>query len=470
MRLRVKTVLLLINLMSLQVLCFAFESSAKVLRNLRNPPFRVGSSAFSRYTSAFPSRNARNPVSSVHYLPFPRSFRRFSVEIRAKSAGDWLNVKAARKELVALNERIKHLDDLYYDKATPGVTDAEYDELVKRAEAIVAAYPKLAKCFDRSERVGAPINEKFAAVRHLKPMLSLDNAYNEDDLAGFYKRVKRSLNIFDRPDGKEVQDERLQCFAEPKIDGLSVSLRYEKGQLVCAATRGDGKVGEDVTENVRMISNVPTKIESEDLPDVLEVIVQRAKMHASFSRDTNLVLRHFRQIRGEVYVSKDAFAALNAARTDVGDQLWATARNAATGSLRQLDPAVTRARNLRTWQLCCVCVLRGLFWCFPHRKFFCAGFFAYAAVVPDSKSSDNTWFQRVNTQAALLENLAAMGFETAQPMRKCQSLAEMQEYFAELNHHRADLAYDIDGAVYKVCMVLPALVHMVLMWCSHASW
>ncbi|MGH6948912.1 MAG: NAD-dependent DNA ligase LigA, partial [Kiloniellales bacterium] len=225
-----------------------------------------------------------------------------------------LTREQAAAELAFLAAEIARHDRLYYLEATPEVSDAEYDRLRRRNQAIEAHFSDLIRADSPSHRVGAPPVAEFGKVRHKLPMLSLDNAMQAEEVVEFLRRVRRFLKLSD--------DELLALVAEPKIDGLSSSLRYEHGLLVQGATRGDGTVGEDVTANLRTIRDIPQRLLTGEPPPVLEV-------------------------RGEVYMERRDFLALNEAREARAEPLFANPRNSAAGSLRQLDPKITASRRLR---------------------------------------------------------------------------------------------------------------------------
>ena len=296
---------------------------------------------------------------------------------------DDLSEDQARQELARLAMEIAHHDSLYHQKDSPTITDAAYDALRARNDAIEARFPDLVRADSPSQRVGAAPSEKFAKHRHAVPMLSLDNAFSDGEVAEFLARVRRFLGLAD--------DSPVAIHAEPKIDGLSASLRYEKGRLTVGATRGDGAEGEDVTRNIRTIDDIPVEIAAADFPDVFEV-------------------------RGEVYMAKSDFLALNIRRAEAGESTFANPRNAAAGSLRQLDPSVTAGRPLR--------------------------FFAYgwgeAAALP------------FDTQSGALAALARWGFTVNAHSCVLESMEEIRAHYDRLETARATLDYDIDGIVYKL--------------------
>ena len=224
-----------------------------------------------------------------------------------------MTARQAEREHARLEVEIKKHDEAYYAKDAPTVSDAEYDALRQRYNAIEANFPDLRTLDSLSRKVGAAPSRGFAKVRHAVPMLSLDNAFSDEDVADFVGRIRRFLNL--KP------DEEIAFTAEPKIDGLSMNLRYEDGELVNAATRGDGAEGEDVTANVKTIKDVPQQLKGKDVPAVCEV-------------------------RGEVYMTKAAFLELNKKQAEAGKQIYVNPRNTAAGSLRQLDPSITASRPL----------------------------------------------------------------------------------------------------------------------------
>ena len=218
----------------------------------------------------------------------------------------------AKVELKRLALEIESHDKHYYQEDAPKISDADYDALRKRFNAIEARFPEFVTSDSPSQKIGAQPSGRFAKVRHAVPMLSLDNAFAEEDVVDFVARIRRFLKLGD--------DDEIAFSAEPKIDGLSMSLRYQGGELVTAATRGDGAEGEDVTANIRTLEDVPKKLKGRNVPDVCEV-------------------------RGEVYMTKQAFLALNERQKAAGDTIFANPRNSAAGSLRQKDPSITASRR-----------------------------------------------------------------------------------------------------------------------------
>jgi DNA ligase (NAD+) len=274
-------------------------------------------------------------------------------------------------------------DRRYYQEDAPSVSDAEYDALRQRFGAIEKRFADLVTADSPSQKVGAAPSGRFRKIRHALPMLSLDNAFAEQDVIDFVGRIERFLKL--------DENAKLDFSAEPKIDGLSMSLRYEGGELRTAATRGDGAEGEDVTANIRTLEDVPHKLKGRNVPDVCEV-------------------------RGEVYMTKKAFLALNERQKAAGDTIFANPRNSAAGSLRQKDPAITASRPL--------------------------GFFAYAwgemsAMPEDTQSGMIKWFERC-------------GFKTNPLTELCHSVGELIAFHRSIEEQRAELDYDIDGVVYKV--------------------
>ena len=300
-----------------------------------------------------------------------------------KLAVDDLTEKQAKAEHARLEAEIGGHDRRYYQDDAPSVSDAEYDALRRRYNAIEARFPQLRTLESLTQRVGAAPSGRFAKVQHAVPMLSLDNAFAEEDVVDFVGRIRRFLRL---PD-----DEEIVFSAEPKIDGLSMSLRYEDGALVTGATRGDGAVGEDVTANVKTLADVPKRLKGRGVPKICEV-------------------------RGEVYMTKAAFLELNRKQAEAGKQLYVNPRNTAAGSLRQLDPTITASRPL--------------------------GFFAYAWGEMSAMPAD--------TQSGMIKWLGSCGFKTNPLTKMCRSVEALLEFHRKIEAERATLDYDIDGVVYKV--------------------
>jgi DNA ligase (NAD+) len=285
--------------------------------------------------------------------------------------------------LRAYTEEIERANDNYYNLDAPKISDAEYDIIAKLLRLTLAQKKLWSSYLKRIDRIGARPSGRFAKVRHAAPMLSLDNAFAEEDVVDFVGRIRRFLKL--------NEDDIIDFSAEPKIDGLSMSLRYEGGELVTAATRGDGAVGEDVTANIRTLEDVPKKLKGRNVPEICEV-------------------------RGEVYMTKQAFLALNKKQTEAGETPFANPRNSAAGSLRQKDPSITASRPL--------------------------GFFAYAwgemsGMPADTQSGMIGWFERC-------------GFKTNPLTRLCHSIEQLIAFHRHIEEARARLDYDIDGVVYKV--------------------
>ncbi|WP_027578189.1 NAD-dependent DNA ligase LigA [Bradyrhizobium sp. Ai1a-2] len=305
-----------------------------------------------------------------------------AAKARALPDVDKLTKAQAKVEHTRLALELEAHDRRYYQEDAPTVSDAEYDALRQRFNAIEKRFPDFVTAESPSQKVGAAPSGRFRKVRHSLPMLSLDNAFAEADVRDFVDRIVRFLRL---------GDDKIDFSAEPKIDGLSMSLRYEGGELVTAATRGDGAEGEDVTANIRTLEDVPQKLKGRNVPDICEV-------------------------RGEVYMTKKAFLALNERQKAAGDTVFANPRNSAAGSLRQKDPGITASRPL--------------------------GFFAYAwgqmSAMPEGTQSGMIhWFERC-------------GFKTNPLTKICQSVDELLAFHRKIEEQRAALDYDIDGVVYKV--------------------
>ncbi|MDO9488358.1 MAG: NAD-dependent DNA ligase LigA, partial [Sphingomonadaceae bacterium] len=296
-----------------------------------------------------------------------------------KPVGQLTEVEAAA-ELARLAAEIAAHSRAYYERDAPRISDADYDALVQRNSAIEARFPQLKRADSPSEKVGSAPAGHLAKVPHARPMLSLDNAFSGEDAEEFVGRVRRFLNL--------GSDAEVALTAEPKIDGLSCSLRYEAGRLVRAATRGDGSTGEDVTANVLTMADVPRQLAG-DPPAIFE-------------------------IRGEVYMSKADFAALN--ERLAGERVFANPRNAAAGSLRQKDPEITRARPLR----------------------FLAHGWGEVSELP------------ADTQFGVMSAIGSWGLPVSDLLIRTAGIDEALAHYAAIEAARADLPFDIDGVVYKV--------------------
>ncbi|MGE0108790.1 MAG: NAD-dependent DNA ligase LigA, partial [Bdellovibrionales bacterium] len=288
----------------------------------------------------------------------------------------------ARAEMADLAKEIARHDKLYHQDDAPEISDADYDALRNRYRLLRNTFPELAPKNDPETKVGASPREGFHKITHKVPMLSLGNLFTDEDVTDFELRVRKFLAL--------EEETEISWIAEVKVDGLSASLLYEKGQLTRAATRGDGQTGEDITENVRTISNVPQQLKA-PFPDVLEV-------------------------RGEIYMDRAAFLQLNEEREAAGQPLFANPRNAAAGSVRQLDSRITASRPL--------------------------GFLAYGL----GDNIDNT----IKSQQELRDRLKKWSFTLNEPSRLCHNTEELLAYYYEIDSSRHALSYDIDGTVYKI--------------------
>jgi DNA ligase (NAD+) len=295
---------------------------------------------------------------------------------------DALTEAEARAELDRLAREIAEHDRRYHQEDAPTISDAEYDALRLRNAAIEARFPELARVDSPSTQVGAKPSGRFRKVRHVLPMLSLDNAFSDEDVLDFMARIRRFLGL--------QEDDDVMMTAEPKIDGLSASLRYERGALVLGATRGDGTEGEDVTQNIRTIAEIPQRL-PKGVPDVVEV-------------------------RGEVYMTHADFAAINAREAEAGGRVFANPRNFAAGSLRMLDPKITAARPLH---------------------FFAHGWGEMSAMPAE-------------TQFDMMQAIGEWGFPVNPLMERCASIETALARHRAIEENRAALGYDIDGVVYKV--------------------
>jgi len=303
--------------------------------------------------------------------------------VKTEPPVDDLTERQAKAEHARLGGEIAEHDRRYYQEDAPTVSDAEYDALRQRYGAIEARFPQLRTADSLTQRVGVAPSARFAKVRHAVPMLSLDNAFAEEDVVDFVGRIRRFLRL--------PEDDEIAFSAEPKIDGLSMSLRYEGGELVNGATRGDGSEGEDVTANIRTLEDVPHRLKGRGVPKICEV-------------------------RGEVYMTKHAFLQLNKRQAEIGGQIFANPRNSAAGSLRQKDPSITASRPL--------------------------GFFAYGWGEMSEMPADS--------QSAMVKWFASCGFKTNPLTKMCRSVEALLAFHRAIEAERASLDYDIDGVVYKV--------------------
>lgn len=293
-----------------------------------------------------------------------------------------MNIKSVEKKLQQLRQQIREYNYQYYVLDNPSVPDSLYDDLFTQLKNLEQQYPQLITKNSPTQRIGAEPLASFSQVQHKIPMLSLDNVFDAHEFSVFILRLQERLQA----------DESLTFTAEPKFDGLAISLRYEKGALVQAATRGDGSTGEDVTLNVRTIQAVPLQLRGDDVPSVLEV-------------------------RGEIYMPRAGFAAYNAAAEEKGEKTFANPRNAAAGSLRQLDPQVTATRPL--------------------------AFFAYSVGdVTDGALPDN--------QYAILQKLAKWGFPVSSLVSKVKGHPGCDKYYRSILSQRDDLPFECDGVVFKI--------------------
>ncbi len=287
-----------------------------------------------------------------------------------------------RQEIDSLRKKINEHNYHYYIEAAPIVSDAEYDKLFRKLQALEEQHPELITPESPTQRVGVKPLAAFLSVKHLHPMLSLDNAFEDDEVMQFDKRVKQRLTI----------DESIEYVCEPKLDGLAVSLIYEKGILVRGATRGDGDEGEDITQNVRTISTIPLQLHTNNPPDLLEV-------------------------RGEVLMNKAGFAAINQRAAERDEKIFVNPRNAAAGSLRQLDPKIVATRPLE-------------FFCYALGK-------AEGGELPD-------------THYAQLQKLNQYGLRVNSLIKVVVGIEQCLDYYQKIGEQRSTLDYEIDGVVYKV--------------------
>ncbi|MFZ5779627.1 MAG: NAD-dependent DNA ligase LigA [Pseudomonadota bacterium] len=309
-----------------------------------------------------------------------------AAKIVASLAVDALTERQARSEHKGLAEEIVRHDRLYHEQDAPEISDAEYDRLRQRLKAIEQRFPQLADISSPTRMVAPTPTTAFAKVRHARPMLSLDNAFSDEELQAFFDRVRRGLER----ETDLAPDAEIAFNCEPKIDGLSISLRYEQGKLRVGATRGDGTTGEDVTPNLLTVKDIPHELKG-DVPRILDV-------------------------RGEVYMERHAFLEMNERQEAAGEKTFANPRNAAAGSLRQLDPAITARRPLR--------------------------FFAYAW----GEAEPRSW----KTHSEYLRLLKRWGFHVNPLSQLCRTPDEVRAFYRRMAGERPSLPYDIDGVVYKV--------------------
>jgi DNA ligase (NAD+) len=288
-----------------------------------------------------------------------------------------------KKQIEELHKELKKHNKAYYRDDAPTISDAKYDKLKRELIDLETEYPEYITEDSPTQTVGYAVLDEFKKVKHSKPMLSLGNGFSKEDIQDFFDRVKRFLRI---------ENEKIEVFCEPKIDGLSFGARFENGEFVQGATRGDGITGEDITENLRTIETFPKKLIGKSIPKVLEV-------------------------RGEVFMMKNDFEKLNEKREESGEKVFANPRNAAAGSLRQLDTSITASRNLQ--------------------------YFVYSL---GEMSEDFD----VKTQEALLDETGKLGFKINKLAKLCKSVDEVMKFYDKVQAERYDLEYDIDGIVYKV--------------------
>jgi DNA ligase (NAD+) len=293
---------------------------------------------------------------------------------------------AARKELLESRKQIAEYDFAYFVLDDPIVPDVVYDRLTRRLRQLEAEHPDLVTDDSPSQRVGTKPISEFKEVRHRVPMLSLDNVFTDDELMDFDRRVRDRLKAVD------IEVKEIEYVAEPKLDGAAVSVVYEKGQLVLAATRGDGSSGEDITHNVRTISSVPLRLRGRSVPELFEA-------------------------RGEIFMPKAGFLAYNQRALEAGEKLFVNPRNAAAGSLRQLDPRLTAQRPLDVY-------------------FYAVG--------------DHEGWDVPETHSGVLERLRNLGLKTCPEWRKVYGILGCLAYYSSIGSKRDDLPYEIDGVVYKV--------------------
>ena len=294
-----------------------------------------------------------------------------------------LSIDEAKQEMGFLNEEVTYHNNLYYNKSAPLISDSQYDSLFQRLTKLENAFPQLVLKSSPTQKPGAAVEKGFTKIRHALPMLSLANAFDQEDVVDFFKRINRFL-------GRGL-NESLYMVGELKIDGLSFSARYEKGQLVSCATRGDGEEGEDITANIKTVVGFPLMLDSEKIPEIFEV-------------------------RGEVFMDKNDFFELNQARDEAKEERFANPRNAAAGSLRQLDPTITAKRKLR--------------------------YFVYSLGYVSADFA--------HSQYSLLQALSELGFMVNDKFIKLQTIDEVKNYYDHIDEIRSSLNYDIDGIVLKI--------------------
>ena len=323
-----------------------------------------------------------------------------------------LTEAAAANRLMRLAKEIARHDKLYHDRDAPEISDADYDALVRENRALEERFPQLVRADSPSQRLGAAPTTGLAKVTHARPMLSLENGFSAEEVGEFVVRIKRFLAL--------PADAFVAMTAEPKIDGLSCSLRYERGELVLAATRGDGTVGEDVTANVRTIGDVPQVLLPSPSGEGQRVGEDRQVPNSATPQAPPLQGRggvpDMLEVRGEVYMSKADFEALNERQEASGGKIFANPRNAAAGSLRQKDPGITAARPLR---------------------FLAHGWGELSEPLAD-------------TQYEAMKRIESFGIPVAELLVRCNDVTEMLAHYRAIEKARADLPFDIDGVVYKV--------------------
>lgn len=312
-------------------------------------------------------------------------------------------------EIEQLRQQIRHNDKLYYIDNSPQISDAEYDKLFKQLVKLELEYPKFITADSPTQKVGGGIQEKFNKVKHSKPMLSLGNAFSMEDVAGFADKIKRFLG--------QDETQEIEIFCEPKIDGLSFSARYENGILKQAATRGDGEIGEDITQNISTIKSLPKKLNG-NYPEILEV-------------------------RGEVYLGHAEFERINAEKIASGEEPFANPRNAASGSLRQLDSNITASRNLKYF-------VYGYGEILNKKSKTTSTQADMFAVTSDNNNLENAISDYFKSQSEAFKYFGSLGFAVNEDIKLCKNISEIEQYYNSIFQKRPNLEYDIDGVVYKV--------------------